>query len=107
MTIEECRARDCEHVSQKQRRRNCGVVDCSRYDDYYKKRWAEEEDWEFENCEDEEIIDEKQVEINASILGWQIGMRELVNDFQFYSDIEKLESFVVIAKEIKAKMIEQ
>ena len=54
MTIEYCRKRECVHVSTIQRRRNCGVVDCSHNPEYYAKRWTEEEDFEFEECVDED-----------------------------------------------------
>lgn len=54
MSIEDCRARGCVHVSERRRRRNCGVVDCSSYPQYFSERWAEEEDEEFDNCTDEE-----------------------------------------------------
>lgn len=51
MTIEECREKDCIHVSNNKRCRNCGVTDCSSYSNYYEKRWNEEETWEFEDYE--------------------------------------------------------
>lgn len=53
-TIQECRERDCVHVSSIYNRRNCGVVNCSSYEGFYEKRWYEEESWEFEGYVDEE-----------------------------------------------------
>lgn len=54
MTIEQCRELDCVHVSSEYRRRNCGVTDCSAYQNYYEKRCYAEEYFEFEDCDDEE-----------------------------------------------------
>lgn len=54
MTIEQCRERKCAHVSTLQRKRNCGVTDCSHYENYFEERWWEEEQHEFEDATEEE-----------------------------------------------------
>lgn len=54
MTIEQCRELKCAHVSEHRRRRNCGVTDCTAYENYFEERWWEEEAEEFRNCIEEE-----------------------------------------------------
>lgn len=53
MTIEECREKDCVHVSFVRRCRNCGVTDCFAYENYFEERWYEEQAYEFEECDNE------------------------------------------------------
>lgn len=54
MTIEQCRAMNCAHVSDVRNVRKCGFVDCSHYPSAFEECWFEKEESDFDLEEDEE-----------------------------------------------------
>lgn len=53
MTIEQCRAMNCAHVSDTRNARNCGVVDCSSYPNAFEESWVEKEESDFDEMEED------------------------------------------------------
>lgn len=53
MTIEQCRAMNCVHVSDTRNVRKCGLVDCSSYPNAFEESFVEKEESDFYEIEEE------------------------------------------------------
>lgn len=65
MTIEQCRAMNCAHVSDTRNARKCGLVDCSSYPNAFEESFFEKEESDFYE------IDEESYEENLAQKGNQ------------------------------------